>query len=742
MNDKLKGSEDPRLAQALEYANTLLRSSPDGILAVDLDLRITEWNLLMEQMCGKSRDQAIGQDLADIPFMKETGEGDRIREGLEGKSIGLREVAYRIPGEDTERFFESVMAPLQGPAGQITGAVLRVRDITERKRVEEEEAVIESENRLRAVLETVQAGIVIIDPEAHRIVDVNPFAARMFGAPKESIIGAECHKFICPAERNQCPITDLDQTIDHSERAMLTATGERREIIKTVTKIQMGGRPHLLESFIDSTERKQSAGKIQNLNQALEEKVRQLLETREKLEQHRAHLEQEVARQTAGLTEAQRIAHLGNWEWDITNDTLSWSDEIYRIFGLEPQQFDANYEAFLSAVHPEDRQLLEDSLREALARQPTYSIEHRILQPDGTLRHVHEQAEVIRGKDGQPISMLGTVLDITERKQAEQALHDSESRYRNLIETTLDWVWEVDENAVYTYVSPRAFAIIGYQPEELIGKTPFDLMAPEEAERVANLFGPLIASQQPIINLENTYTHKDGHPVVLETSGTPVTDTDGKFCGYRGIDRDITERKQIETELRKSEYAYRTLSQNLPCMVYRVHLLKSGRMQFYNDMPVQITGYGADELTTGEVCSIEPLILDEDRSGVMAEVRSAIAGKRAFVVEYRLRHKDGGIRWLAEHGMPVYETDGTPLYIDGVIFDITEQKQAETKLKLFRSLLDNSSDAIEVMDPVTLRLQDINETECRNLGYNREELLSMKVTDIDVGFTADQVKKI
>ncbi len=165
-------------------------------------------------------------------------------------------------------------------------------------------------------------------------------------------------------------------------------------------------------------------------------------------------------------------------------------------------------------------------------------------------------------------------------------------------------------------------------------------------------------------------------------------------------------------------------------------------MQFYNAMPVQMTGYAEDELTTGEVCSIEPLILDEDRPGVEAEVMRAIAEKRAFAVEYRLKHKDGGIRWMAEHGMPVYGTDGAPLYIDGVIFDITEHKQDEIKLQLFRTLLDNSSDAIEVIDPATMRFLDVNETECRELGYSREELLSMSVTDIEAEFTEKQVSEI
>lgn len=593
------------------------------------------------------------------------------------------------------------------------------------------------------------------------------------------------------------------------------------------------------------------------------------------------------------------------------------------------------------------------------------------------------------GENGNYCGRIWFLRDITERKQVEQELHDSEKRYRNLIETTNDWVWEVDENAVYTYVSPRAFAIIGYQPAELIGKTPFDLMAPEEAKRVASLFGPLVASQQAIINLENTCVHKDGHPVVLETSGNPIIGIDGKFCGYRGIDRDITERKQaeqtameernfsntliasqpdlffvldptgqfirwndkmrvvlgysdtqlaasnalaviyeadrpavaqkiretfeqgvataearlitksgirdyvfnatgadtakgkyligvgtditerkqaeamlheseerlhaifdgaldgialmdmeirqitsgnsavcrmlgysaeefvrlsipdlhpqqdwpyvfeqfdkqergeiqlavdipvkrkdgsvfyadintsrvniggkhyivgvfrditerkqMEIELRESELAYRTLAQNLPGMVYRVFVREGERMQFYNAMPVLMTGYTVDELATGTVCSIEPLILDEDRPGVMAEVRRAIAGKRAFVVEYRLKHKDGGIRWMAEHGMPVYGTDGAPLYIDGVIFDITEHKQDEIELKLFRTLVDNSSDAIEVLDPATLRLLDVNETQCRELGYSREEMLSMKITDIDSALNADLLKVI
>jgi len=233
---------------------------------------------------------------------------------------------------------------------------------------------------------------------------------------------------------------------------------------------------------------------------------------------------------------------------------------------------------------------------------------------------------------------------------------------------------------------------------------------------------------------------RDGR--ILDRYSAPIIGEKDRYYGRIWFFRDITERKQAETELLESELAYRTLAQNLPGMVYRVFVREGERMQFYNELPVQITGYSADELTTGAVCSIEPLILDEDRPGVVAEVRSAITGKRPFTVEYRLKHKDGGIRWMTEHGMPVYGTDGAPLYIDGVIFDITEDKQDEIELRLFRTLLDNSSEAIEVLDPATLRLLDVNETHCRVLGYSREELLNMKISDIDPALDADLIKVI
>lgn len=134
------------------------------------------------------------------------------------------------------------------------------------------------------------------------------------------------------------------------------------------------------------------------------------------------------------------------------------------------------------------------------------------------------------------------------RKAAEKALRESEAKFRALVESTSDWIWEINERAVYTYASPQVYVLLGYRVEEIIGKTPFDLMPPTEAEQDKARFKAILAEKKHFWLLENTFLHKDGRMVFLETSAAPMFDALGVFKGYRGIDRDITERKEAEKE--------------------------------------------------------------------------------------------------------------------------------------------------------------------------------------------------
>lgn len=139
----------------------------------------------------------------------------------------------------------------------------------------------------------------------------------------------------------------------------------------------------------------------------------------------------------------------------------------------------------------------------------------------------------------------------TERRRAQKALRESEARFRNLVESTSDFIWEIDANGVYTYVSPQVEQLLGYTAEEVTGKTPFDLMPPEEATRIAAWYAQISAQRQPIVALENVNRHKNGQRVILETAGVPFFGAGDEFLGYRGIDRDITGRKRAEAEIGK-----------------------------------------------------------------------------------------------------------------------------------------------------------------------------------------------
>lgn len=170
------------------------------------------------------------------------------------------------------------------------------------------------------------------------------------------------------------------------------------------------------------------------------------------------------------LGEAQRIARLGHWNWEIADNTLEWSDEIYRIFGLKVQEFGANYEAFLATVYPDDRPMVIEAVDRALESKAGYEIDHRIVLPDGEIRMVHERAEVSWDESGRPVRMIGTVQDITERKQMEQALRKSKEQFRRLLQAAGQGIIGINAEGIATFANPAALQMLGYEESELIGQ--------------------------------------------------------------------------------------------------------------------------------------------------------------------------------------------------------------------------------------------------------------------------------
>jgi PAS domain S-box-containing protein len=177
-------------------------------------------------------------------------------------------------------------------------------------------------------------------------------------------------------------------------------------------------------------------------------------------------------------------------------------------------------------------------------------------------------------------------------------------------------------------------------------------------------------------------------------------------------------RKRAWEALEASEVWYRTLAENLPGIVYRVYIRESSRVQFFNNMLLTMTGYKVEELEGSQVCSFESLIVPEDRADMMKTVKNAITEDKAFEVEYRLKHKDGRIRYFFERGRPIRGTDGKPLHIDGVILDITEHKRAEEALRKREEELLVQSKHLEEVNAALKVLLKQREDDKRDLEEN------------------------
>jgi PAS domain S-box-containing protein len=316
----------------------------------------------------------------------------------------------------------------------------------------------------------------------------------------------------------------------------------------------------------------------------------------------------------------------------------------------------------------------------------------------------------------------------TERMRAEDILHKSEERFRTLTENTSDWIWEVDQSLVFTYTSPKIKDLLGYEPHEIIGKTPFDLMPEHEAKRISEISRSILASRKPFTSLENINLHKDGHQVIIETSGVPIFDKNGDFSGYRGIDRDITGRKRTEVALQEIESRLHTLSDNLPDgIVYQIDSGEDGQQRRFSYLSAgveRLHGITVKEALNNTM-SIYDQIIQEDRVRLAQEEAYAFSNMIPFSSEVRLKLPSGETRWRFFTSAP-RRLHNNHIVWDGIEIDITTRKQAEESLReseeKYRLLFENSSDAIFVAQDEMIKFS--NRQLSLLTGYSTEELSS------------------
>jgi PAS domain S-box-containing protein len=326
------------------------------------------------------------------------------------------------------------------------------------------------------------------------------------------------------------------------------------------------------------------------------------------------------------------------------------------------------------------------------------------------------------------VKFMGAVLivtDITERKQAEGALRESEERFQQIAENAQEWIWEVDADGLYTYASPIVKKILGYKPEEIVGKKHFyDLFHPEDREELKKAAFEVLAQKQSFREFLNRNVHKNSKTVWLSTSGVPILDEKGNLLGYRGADTDVTERKQTEAEIKK----FKTIIDHANYGVAIADL--NGNLIYVNEHFAGVHGYKPAELIGKNLA----IFHNKTQLKEVMKINKKLQERGSYsALEVWHAHKDGSVFPMLMNGVVIKNEEGTPLFMAATAIDITEHKQADEALReseeRYRDLFENANDLIQSVYP-SGKFAYVNQKWLEVLGYTKDEVGKLTLWDI------------
>ena len=585
-------------------------------------------------------------ECGDCPLSQQyAGRGGlSVRLEHEGEVYGL--LTTSIPKEFLQDDEEHSL--LKEAANDIAFALHSLHVDAERKRAEE--ALRTSEEKLRVLFEEHSDLITLVDSQAKPIL-ANPAWKRVFGED----FGAQQDAFdqIHPDDIAQVAqawegLLGRGQRIRNLQYRFKLEDGSYRTYATSAFPVTVDGAPCNYTVAPDVTERAQS------------EKL--LVESQQR------------------LAAAEAIAHLGTVDWNPITNEVEWSDEEFRIRGHRPNEFQPTMALTLAAVHPDDLAMVERIIREALRVENggEHGFDHRLVQPGGEIKWVHATNAVTRDKEGSPVRVLGTNVDITERKHAEQALRDSEAKYRRVSDNSPAILYQFkmtpDGAMSFPCVSDSVSAIMGITPEDVMRdpSTLLGMVHPEDQEIFRE---SIMESAESLETLPVTFRcMKDGKVLWIEARGTPTALTDGGML-WDGFLLDITERKQADEALQASEAFNRSIVENSPDCIKTLDL--------DGNLLTMSTGGQAlleiDDLQSYLGKSWIEFWKKEDQERVRHAVHDAGQGNIGRFEAFCPTEK-GTPKWWDVVLSPIRQSPNVIDHVLAVSRDITEHKQLEEQL--------------------------------------------------------------
>ena len=590
----------------------------------------------------------------DLPHVLEETE-----KALSEGGVITNEAEYRFLHKDGSwRWMESVGTYLlDDPA--VGGVVMVSKDVTERK---------EAEERLRLqaqLLGAVGVSVIALDADG-RVLYWNKAAEDMYGWSAQEAMGRRLREMVVPED-----LYGLAEEIMVEVRAGRTWTGEfvvrgrdgtTFPVEATNTPIfgEDGTLVGVISVLKDVTERKRAEQKI-----------------RENEERYRTLVEQIPA-----------VTYID--EIDVTSSAIYMSPQVEGMSGYTPEEWLEDPELWMKILHPEDK---ERVLAEAWRTNETgdrFRMEYRMISKSGHVVWVGDEAVLVRDREGKPLFWQGVLYDITERRRVEEALKESEQRFRRSFDNATIGMALVGRDGRWLQVNRSLCEILGYPEEELLGKTFQDITHPDDLDVDLDNLRRMLAGETRTYQTEKRYFHREGHVVWILLSVSLVQDEEGEPLYFVSQVQDISERKRAEQKIRDAEQRYRTLVEQIPAVTY-IDPVDDPETSLYTSPQIeQMLGYTPQEWQSEKLWPKR--LHPDDRERILAADERFEAGvEDPFREEYRLLAKDGSVVWVHEEAVLVRDEAGEPLYWQGVFYDLTERKVLEERLE-HRALHDPLTD--------------------------------------------------
>jgi len=690
---------DEKLLASEKRFRKLFEDAPLGMVISNLDHQFIKVNKAFCQMLGYNKpNELVGATLADVTASEDMPKAQQLLKQLVEGEISSFRMEKRYHQKDGNWVWgNTTVSYFYDENGAALYFLAMIEDITERKQTEEQL------RKLSAAVEQSPSTLIIANTQG-TIEYVNPKFTQITKYTPEDAIG-QTPRILKSGRHSPTFYQALWQTIQSGKEWRSEFQNKRKDgtlywesaLISPLRDIN-----HKITHFIkvgtDITKRKQA--------------------------------EEALQKSEAMLARAQEIAHLGIWEWEINSEQQIWSDENYRLLGYKPGSVEASFKNLIDRIHPDDKASLTNTVKAALAGKAFQEInELRILWPDGSthilqsqIRCDFEQADF--EKAGKPTRLTGTALEITELKQAEEKLRESETRLRTILDNVVDGIITIDEYGIIESFNPAAVKIFGYPIDEVIGKNVKMLMPePYHSEHDDYLLNYKSTSLPKIIGYgrEVQGQHKAGFIFPLDLAISEIGL--GHQRMFIGIVRNISERKQAELRIKESEEKFRQLAENIEHVLW---LRTFDKMLYINPAYETIFGMKCEELYQNPNQFIEAII-PEDRERVISAFQNQFQFEKGinFNQEYRIKRPSGEIRWIWARTF-VFQVEGLQEQRTvGIAQDITQIKITEIALKEAKETAESANRAKSEF--LANMSHEIRTPMNAVIGFS--ELLSQRITD-------------